>query len=128
MIADGEALRQALNCKGASGLKPCHVCKNVVMKGHPLAAAPSMQGYVCDICSAEVEKWDIIDDDELFDFCDLQHARKGQVPASTFAEEETMSGIVYNLDGFLQDDFARSLCVSSSNLVFIGFRVAGFSP
>ncbi|CAE7861835.1 unnamed protein product [Symbiodinium necroappetens] len=107
VIDDGEAIRQALNCKGASGLKPCHVCKNVLMKNHPLAAAVAMHGYACDICSAEVEKWDLIADEELFEFCDLQHARKGQIPASLFAEEETLSGMVYNPDGLLQDDFAR---------------------
>ncbi|CAE7337269.1 unnamed protein product [Symbiodinium sp. CCMP2592] len=107
VIADGEAIRQALNCKGASGLKPCHVCKNVLMKGHPLLQAAHVDGYVCDICSAEVEKWDPIGDDELFNWCDLQHARKGQISASLFAEEEMLSGIAYNPEGLLQDDFAR---------------------
>lgn len=77
------------------------------MKNHPLAAAVAVRGYACDICSAEVEKWDLIADEELFEFCDLQHARKGQIPASLFAEEETLSGMVYNPDGLLQDDFAR---------------------
>ena len=31
VIADGEALRQSLSCKGAAGLKnPVNICKNVI--------------------------------------------------------------------------------------------------
>ena len=47
VIADGEALRQSLSCKGAAGLKPCHICKNVIKKNHELTG--SLQGYLQDI-------------------------------------------------------------------------------
>ena len=79
------------------------------MKGHALASAPTLRDYACDICSSEIDKWDLLEDEELFQFCDMQRQRQASIPASLFAEEETLSGYCYNPEGILQDDFARAL-------------------
>ena len=74
-----------------------------------MASAPTLRDYACDICSSEIDKWDLLEDEELFQFCDMQRQRQASIPASLFAEEETLSGYCYNPEGILQDDFARTL-------------------
>ena len=36
-LADGDALRASLACMGASGLKPCLICNNILSKGSDIA-------------------------------------------------------------------------------------------
>ncbi|CAE7714438.1 unnamed protein product [Symbiodinium sp. CCMP2456] len=104
VIADGEALRQSLSCKGAAGLKPCHICKNVIKKNHDMTG--SLQGYLQDISSLP-GSWDRMTDEEIFQFCDEQRRRKTVLSAAAFKEEETLAGIVYNEESLLQDSWAR---------------------
>ncbi|CAE7220525.1 unnamed protein product [Symbiodinium sp. CCMP2592] len=104
VIADGEALRQSLSCKGAAGLKPCHMCKNVIKKNHEMTG--SLQGYLQDISSLP-GSWDRMTDEDIFDFCDEQRRRKMVLSAAAFREEETLAGIVFDEQSLIQDQWAR---------------------
>lgn len=104
VIADGEALRQSLSCKGAAGLKPCHICKNVIKKNHELTG--SLQGYLQDISSLP-GSWDRMTDEDIFQFCDEQRRRKMVLSAAAFSEEEKLAGIVYDEQSLIQDSWAR---------------------
>ena len=104
VIADGEALRQSLSCKGAAGLKPCHICKNVIKKNHEMTG--SLQGYLQDISSLP-GSWDRMTDEDMFQFCDEQRRRRMVLSAAAFKEEETLAGIVYEEESLIQDSWAR---------------------
>lgn len=106
VIADGEALRQALSCKGAAGLKPCFNCKNIVMRGHAMTGC--LDGYLEDIASVDRANWDAMTDADLFEFSDEQRRKKVLLSKTAFEKEETLSGVVYNPDSLLQDAWARS--------------------
>ena len=107
MVADGEALRQALGIKGAGGVKPCHLCVNVLQREHALLA--QLPDDLTDIASSDPQAWQPILDQELFDYCDQLPQLQRELSARAFAEEQLLAGIVYDAENFLQDQASRAL-------------------
>ena len=108
LLSDGDGLRQALDWKGAVGLKPCFKHVNVMKIGSDLAGR--RPGYVQGSCS-DPSKFTQVTRDELEEFVGLirvaaarRHVRGN---AERFESLQKALGINYNPTGFLFDDGLR---------------------
>jgi len=63
IIGDEAALKQAYDNKGASGLRPCPLCKNVVMKGSDLVPH-DRSGYLVEITCPSLDRFDVATDED----------------------------------------------------------------
>ena len=109
---DGEGLKVATGWKGASGLKPCLFCWNVLQKNHALldVTDAGMSGFV-DITHANMSN---------FKKSNASEWRKANDEMQTHAEDATMTktakeeyskfcGFNYTPQGLLKDEPLRSL-------------------
>ena len=100
MVADGDAQRAALAVKGASGLKPCLHCANVISKSCLQNVIPPF----CTIAEWDASKFRHFDDRAYFEAVDAL----GRIATRAEREErEKMLGIRYVANGLLSDATAR---------------------
>lgn len=91
MVSDESAIKQVLLAKGASGMKPCVCCKNVVSRTSGLAAYDAT-GYIVPVTSVEEHRWDPQTDASVFAILRrLDNARQHLRPIE-FAELEKSLG------------------------------------
>ena len=117
VIADEAALKLALDCKGASGLRPCPGCKNVMLRGCDIACRDS-SGYLVEITCADMNKFDWASDVDIFDAIDLLLRSKDTMGVGAFGRLEMSSGFNHNPDGLLADLQMRAHCRPASTLTF----------
>lgn len=116
MVGDYEALRSVLNAKGASALKPCLACKNVISRQHGaevLASSP----YFLTVDSAEVDKFDKYSALELHDSYDKFLQDTDTMSVQDKKEFEICVGFHIHRRGVLASEEARSI-VSVGNLLY----------
>lgn len=107
ILGDEAALKQTFGVKGASGLKPCMLCKNCCMKGSELARLDKA-GYLQEITCTDIDKFDLASNDNVWECTDhllLQQLtlRKGQMD-----NLEKAAGMNANEHGILADVQLRS--------------------
>lgn len=105
VISDGDGLRQALEWKGAAGIKPCFRHYNVFAKGSDLAHRG--QGFVeidC-ACAASFAKWRQQDLDDMVD-ASIELARR-DAPKSRVESFQTICGFSCTPAGLLADQDLR---------------------
>lgn len=117
MLADEAALKMALDCKGASGLRPCPICKNLVASGSDLARRDDT-GYLVDLGSPDHRRCDFASDAEIWEIADLLQAAKPEKTARQFAELQQSAGFNHNPVGVLSDPQLRAHFLPSSITTF----------
>lgn len=108
-LGDESALKQIWNCKGASGLKPCLKCTNVLSKMSEHADLPGMTDITCHDINVFMQ----MTDEDLFSAHDDIGRQKLVLAASRIDELEKCAGINYSpLGSFLVAQHASSFSMS----------------
>ena len=84
IIADEAALKLAFDCKGASGLRCCPGCKNVMLRGCGVAPLDG-SGYLVEYTCSDADKLDWAVDDDIFGAIDFLLRSKGNMAAHAHA-------------------------------------------
>ena len=69
-LADGDAERATWTCKGASGVRPCFLCQNVVKERHAC-----VDGLV-DMGCPHTQLFQMLTDDDVYNTLDILHEAK----------------------------------------------------
>ena len=100
IVADGYALRAAYSSKGSSGKVPCLLCNNVL---NERVASPGLVHISC----AEVEKFQLASDADLWRKADHLHALCGTTTKTAFEHKQLLYGLTYCPEGLLWDRSLR---------------------
>ena len=117
VIADEAALKLGLNCKGASGLRPCPACKNVMLRDSDVAGRDET-GYLVEITCSDGGRFDLASDQDLFDVADLLQRSRGTMRVGAFKKLEMSTGFNHNERGVLADTELRPHSRPASSLTF----------
>lgn len=102
ILADEAALKLAFDSKGASGLRPCPVCRNVVASGSDLATRDA-SGYLVEIHCADAQRLEFCSDADIWRSADLLRQSKDTLSSRLFMELQQSTGFNFNPDGLLWD-------------------------
>jgi hypothetical protein len=102
ILADEAALKQGLDCKGSSGLRPCSVCKNVMLKGSDIANRDET-GYLVELTCSDLNRFDFASDQDLFDAADMLSEAVGRLGKRDFKNLQKSTGFNHNPHGVLAD-------------------------
>lgn len=111
ILGDEAAVKAAIAAKGASRLKPCIHCKNVVAKaveGQPSLADCDSEGYIVDVACADPTRFDAMSDADWHNAHDMLQAiavRGG--PKSELEEAQKALGLRWEPRGLLADAALR---------------------
>ena len=100
-ISDAEAQRATFNLRGAAGIKPCILCKNIVAKGY---AAVDSTGFFHEINCAQYSQLNIASDGDIFSAIDHLATI---VSKKRLEQLEKSSGINWRPHGFWNDPAVR---------------------
>ena len=100
IVADGDALRAVYSSKGSSGKLPCLLCNNVL---NERVASPGLVHISC----AEVEKFQLASDADLWRKADHLRALCGTITKTAFEHKELLYGLTYCPEGLLWDRSLR---------------------
>ena len=100
LLADEAALKACWNSKGASGLKPCFVCKNVVMRNSDLIQG---QHYLVETTCSDFNRFDISSDDDVWAAYDNLRRQHGTGTKARFEQLEMACGFGFDPDAMLGD-------------------------
>ena len=89
-LADGDALRASLALKGASGLKPCMLCANVLKKHSDLA---HRRPGLVEIDEVDTDKFLLHDDETLWALFDSLQALPAGMPSGARGARESLAGL-----------------------------------
>ena len=107
LLGDEAAVRAALDVKGASGLKLCIHCKNVVLPDRGSNASLQRfdhSGYLVDITCADAARLDAMGDAEVWAaFDSMQTQKERGLAKSRLQDLEKACGINCNAHGVLAD-------------------------
>jgi len=117
VIADEAALKEAYDSKGASGLRCCPGCKNVMLRGSDVASRDA-SGYLVEFTCSDLDKLDWASDEDMFGAIDLLLASKGTMGVGAFDRLEKSSGFNHNPHGLFADLELRTHCRPASILTF----------
>ena len=111
MISDGDGHRSAFQWRGASGIRPCFRCANVLKLNSNLAHR--RRGYV-EIDCDDPHKFRLLEKDELFDMVDsyveaVQLHADGQMSNGKLTNIGSACGLNVTKDGLLADKTLRNL-------------------
>ena len=87
LLADESALKSTWASKGAGGIKPCAVCRNVVQKGVALNHA-----YLRDICEPDADQFDVASNEDIWNAIDHLISQKPVLNKTRMAELEKTMG------------------------------------
>ncbi len=117
VIADEAALKQGLDCKSASGLRPCVQCKNVLLRNSDIANR-DQTGYLIELTCSDASRFDLASDQDLFDATDLLSRSVDTMGKTAFKDLEKSSGLNHNPHGVLADEELRPHSRPASSLTF----------
>ena len=103
-LGDESALSRGLAAKGASGIRPCIKCANVVKKNSDLA--PRRAGLVEITCTSP-ESFVVVSDHELWASYDRLAATQATASQAAFEKHQKAAGISVNDQGVLADKALR---------------------
>jgi hypothetical protein len=101
-LADERAIKDLVSCKGASGLKPCISCRNVVNR-----TTPAADGYLVHIDCPETHRFDRQTVDSLNEMVADLLLKHGAVTRAEFNTLEKAYGLVYDSRALLWDPWAN---------------------
>ena len=100
ILGDESALKSIWSSKGAAGLLPCILCKNICTHG---LQAHDASGYLQDLSCREVASLDLASDADIWAKADALAAAAGVVSRSEFEKLERASGLSHSSSGVLLD-------------------------
>ena len=103
-LADEKAHEELMNVKGASGMKPCPTCKNIVNRVDVGAHA-----YLQNLSCCEYDKFDYHTNESFWEVIDHLRNQKHVLSKTKFAELQKYVGVNYDEDTLLYDDSLRSM-------------------
>jgi len=104
LLADEDAIRASWACKGASGVRPCFACMNVVMKGY----AKHNQVLV-DLDEDDPRKFQLMSDQDWFQMADHLKNQAAVLNKSALDTLEKSMGLNYVPGGLMFDAEIRSI-------------------
>ena len=108
-LADGDAERACWSCNGASGVRPCFKCSNVVVDRH------ARTDEVVSIACPDASRFSLISNEDVFEAVDLLHDSYGVVAADDFKTLETALGMTHLHGALLRRDDMRALVSPASS-------------
>lgn len=134
ILGDEAALKTAMSAKGAAGLRPCYLCKNVTslhgnltsgqecevtqkdktIKPHTKTQQQNNQEYLVSVACTDARKFDLCRDRDLWEAWDMLASEKPRMPKAQFENLEKACGLVYNEFGLLSDTDLRALVPPAS--------------
>ena len=100
VLGDEAALKAVWGAKGASGMKPCMLCKNLVMKGNEVASSAT-EDYLVTITCSEVSRFDRCSDNDIWQLVDYMAAQEGVRSRASFDDLQKCAGIRHLPTGLL---------------------------
>ena len=105
-LADYDGFRACFLAKGASALKPCFLCQNVVMKNSDVVMSdPSFK----TISSFDVESFQLIDSRQLWSLCDAYIPEIESMTQASKTNLERLLGFSLDPDSLLADKEVRDM-------------------
>lgn len=105
-VGDMDSVRLLCSAKGASALKPCLWCQNLVSKG---SLIPESDNYFVTISSSQVEKFDLLRSQELFEAYDRSLREKATRTKKDHSEVEKHLGFLINEHSLIASPEARAI-------------------
>ena len=102
-LADEKAIKEVVSCKGASGIKPCICCKNVVNRMEPV------DGYLQHISCADTALFDPQTQASLTYMAVDLAAKSRMLSSAEFEFLQKAYGLVYEPAAILFDEHCRSV-------------------
>lgn len=102
-LGDEKSLKDLWGTKGASGSKPCPLCKNVMGIGHGDSSQFDAEHYLVSIKELDKSKFDQFDDDEFYAAVDTLARSSSEVGAQSLALLQKTLGINHVPEGLLMD-------------------------
>ena len=114
-LFDEAALKSTFNSKGASGLRPCMFCKNVLMKEHNVLNH-DVHNYFVDICEGDASLFDAASDADVWAQFDSLKEQKnsGSFNREQWKELTKAAGLSLNENGVLREDMRNIVLPISS--------------
>ena len=106
VLADESALKSTWAVKGASGLRPCMLCKNAVSKTSDVAHRDVSQ-YLVDITEPCFSSFDPATDTDIWELYDLIDSQSLVLNKGALADFETAVGMNHCTHGILADTELR---------------------
>jgi hypothetical protein len=127
-LFDESALKSTYNSKGASGLRPCFLCKNVLMKKHS-TLDHDVQNYFVDICCGDTSVFDAASDFDVWAQFDSLKNQRGTLRKGKWKDLQKAAGLSLNENGVLREDmrsivFPISCCTYDSMHTYFQHGVA----
>ena len=116
MIADEAALRGVLLAKGASGLKPCSKCYNIISKWHGREYQLDESDSVKDISESNHSAFMEYIDTDIFRIVERLRVAHAEQPWSEVKKQEMIYGFSFCDSALLADATARSVLPPSKCL------------
>lgn len=104
LLADEDAIRASWACKGASGVRPCFACMNVVMKGY----AKHNQVLV-DLDEEDPSKFQLMSDQDWFQMADHLKQQAAVLNKKALDTLEKSMGLNYVPGGLMFDAEIRTI-------------------
>ena len=111
VLADESALKFVFSNKGASGLRFCLLCRNVVSISSNLTDG---QAYLVDASCSDPTLFHEATDESIWKTWDNLAAKQGTLTKTAFAELEKASGFTYHPDALLSDKRLRRYVTPAS--------------
>ena len=105
-VADFEAMRESYAAMGSSGIRPCFLCENIVMKA---SGAPEVDPQYCWISEADVSRFRPMLDSEVAALMDRQLQRLPELSAAALQLRERCLGFHITPDSIWSAPSRRSL-------------------
>ena len=105
LLADEAALKATWSVKGASGIKPCMLCKSVLQKGTLFGAQP----YLIEIDNDDLAKFDRMSNADWYLIADHLVLQATLLNKGQMEQLEKCSGLNCNPDGLLFDAEMREI-------------------
>lgn len=104
MLADEAALKAAWSAKGAAGLKPCMLCRNVMCLNGNLTGG---QSYLVTVACDDARKLVLAEDIDVWEAWDHLASERSRLAKIHYDNLEKAVGFVYNEHGLLSDHALR---------------------
>ena len=102
ILGDEAALKSTWSVKGASGLKPCMLCKNVCAQRSGLPQH-DVNNYLVDLACSDFSKFDLCTDNDLWQMQDTLLAQQPVLSNAALDRLEKATGMTCNPNGILAD-------------------------
>ena len=121
VIGDESALKSFWSSKGAAGMRPCMMCKNIIAKGSKVLRHLDTP-YWIDISQSDHARFDVASDEDIFAAVDTLRDLQVSSRKGAFKEAQKAFGFSYSSSGILCDTALRTHLLPASTNTFDSMR------